>query len=481
MLQNQYLRIQRWLFGLSLAGLAVYFIAMAFLSQGVLEPGDGIVHYNMAKYAPKYPELFLNHWGKPLFTILSSVFAQMGFPGMIVFNVILFCVASLFIYLWAEKRKNPFAWLSPLLLVSSYVYFDMVNAGMTEILFATILTATVYFFFGEKYILGSIIFSFALFSRPEANIILPIFFLFLLWKKQWKAVPFLATGFVLFSIIGYFHYKDLLWYFHKDPYQLVVPFYGHGELLHFVRNLQPICGPVLLLFSLIGVVGLLVALFTKNRSKAIDYLWLAVVPSIAVIFVHSYIWWKGIHASIGLIRVMATIMPLLVILSLVVLNYLFYCLQKRMDSYRQKTVLMVLPIILFILIMGNIRFSILPVKESPIQILLSEAAQWYLEQHNNKKLYYSDPYFGFKAKVDPYNLGMAEAMYYTLDKNDPSINLQSGDIIMWEAHFGPTEAMLAKEKLTENPNFEILKTFIPKERILVLHDRPYEIVIARVK
>ena len=70
-----------------------FFIFLLFVSSCVLiyfsyyneicEGGpDNIWHYYFSKYALTYPDFFLHHWGKPLFIILSTWFAQFGFFGM---------------------------------------------------------------------------------------------------------------------------------------------------------------------------------------------------------------------------------------------------------------------------------------------------------------------------------------------------------------------------------------------------------------
>lgn len=478
---NRYSIIQACLFIISVLAVSAFFSYTAFLSKGVLEPGDGIVHYYIAKYAPYRPALFLDHWGKPFFTLLSSPFAQIGFPGMIIFNSILFVITSLFIFLWAIKKRNPFSWIAPWLLLSSLVYMDMVNAGMTEILFGTILTITIYLFFNKRYTWGSILFSFAIFSRPEGNIILPIFFTFLLWKKQWKSLPFLGTGFIIYSIVGYFHYGDILWFFSKNPYPKKVPFYGNGELFHFIKYYLDIWGTVMMILCLSASIFLVCSLATDRRKKALEYLWLLVFPSLAVLCVHSYIWWKGIHGSLGLIRVIATIVPLFTILSL----FSLHRMQKNLLAWVPEKYLFFsaipLSIVLTFFLYNTRGFKRLPIQETPYQVMASRAAKWYLDYQKRSKVYYSDPYFLFKTGLGPFDQTLAQN-FHVLDNENPALNRISGEIIVWEAHHGPNDGNISKEKITENPDLEVLKIILPEhgEQRTFKGDL-YEIIIARVK
>ena len=82
-----------------------------FLGENILDPGDGIKHFQIAKYSWDYPSLLLHHWGKPLFTLLSSPFAQLGFNGMIFFNILLFVVCAVFILKIAQQLSLKYGWL----------------------------------------------------------------------------------------------------------------------------------------------------------------------------------------------------------------------------------------------------------------------------------------------------------------------------------------------------------------------------------
>jgi len=79
----------------SLIGALVYLIAMNLLNQLPLDVGDGIVHYSIAKASWSQPTFFLDHWGKPLFTLLSSGFAQISFKWHIGFNILVFALTCL--------------------------------------------------------------------------------------------------------------------------------------------------------------------------------------------------------------------------------------------------------------------------------------------------------------------------------------------------------------------------------------------------
>src|ERR1043165_5405053 len=54
--------------------------------DGTGDAGDSITHYLFSRYAPIHPQLYFDHWAKPLFVLLASPFAQLGITGMKIFN-----------------------------------------------------------------------------------------------------------------------------------------------------------------------------------------------------------------------------------------------------------------------------------------------------------------------------------------------------------------------------------------------------------
>jgi hypothetical protein len=94
--------------GIALAGIQL-------LSTGVNGETDSITHYQIARHAFKYPQLFFDHWGKPLFTLLSAPFAQLGYIGSVVFNLLCGLWSSWFAYLISKRLGYPNAWAAIIL------------------------------------------------------------------------------------------------------------------------------------------------------------------------------------------------------------------------------------------------------------------------------------------------------------------------------------------------------------------------------
>ena len=116
--------------------------------------GDGIMHFFISQASWEDPNLFLHHWGKPVFILLSSPFAQVGFNGMVVFNTIVFALTVLLGYVFLEKNKVP-VWLQmllPLVLLKAHDIANTLLGGLTEPLFNLSLMGALVLLQQQKYL-----------------------------------------------------------------------------------------------------------------------------------------------------------------------------------------------------------------------------------------------------------------------------------------------------------------------------------------
>lgn len=457
------------------SGLLFYWVLSLIcfqLSEGPVDASDGIFHYQIARYSWEMPESFLNHWGKPMFTILSSPFAQFGFVGMIVFNLVLFSISSWCLYLFGVKFKLPLAGLAPIILMSSMVFFQMVNAGMTEILMATLTILALYLFAKNKPIAAAIITSLTIVTRPESIIIIPLFALIFALASNWKAIPFLAFGFIIFSLCGFLYFdKPILWVIGEDPYPAISP-YGNGEIDHFLKEYKLIFGRFLFIS---GLIGLIIFLATDvqyvRHSRLSQSLLFCFAATFLILALHSVLWWKGLKGSMGLIRVMATVTPLVCLTSL-------YTLKKLTEWKWSKVTIPIFLVFLLISCNNAFHMSGIPTKMDSQTRVLAEAAKWYNAQNHKGRVSYLDPYFAFKAKINPDN-NQKVLLLWGLDKQDPSKSLNPGDIIIWDSRFGPRECQIPEESITNNPNLTIEK-YIESNEYPDELGKYYRIYIARV-
>ena len=91
--------------------------------DGTGDSGDSIYHYLYARSAPEHPELYFDHWAKPLFVLLYSPMAQIGFIGVQLLNLLVVNATLYFTYQTAKKLDIPSPYFTLILLIFSPLYF----------------------------------------------------------------------------------------------------------------------------------------------------------------------------------------------------------------------------------------------------------------------------------------------------------------------------------------------------------------------
>ena len=461
-----------WLLFTFMALFALFGLLVLF-SQSAAGGADNYSHYRIAKYAFQYPPLFLDHWGKPLFTVLTAPLAQFGFKGVQFFNFAAGLLAAFIAYLTARKLQFANAWLAIIFTCFTPIYFIIMLSGLTEILFSLILMASICLFFHKRYLASSILISLIIFSRTEGIVILP-FFLIAYWvEKQCKAIPFLLTGFLVFSVAGYFALGDFWWFFTQNPYTGAKDIYGSGELTHFISNSFIINGiPLTVLFAL-GTLSYVMEhiRFPDKRKQLLPEGILILFIYLGYLAAHSVAWWQGAGGSLGLIRVMAAVMPLAAIISLRGFNMVFDWLPVR--AVTQATAK---AIVILLVVIVPFRMYDLPVRQDEPEKIIMKAAEWV--KSNGlvaNMIYYHHVYFIHLLDLNPFDPDTCHEKIP--DVHDPGALMPEGSLLQWDAQFGPNEGRLPLQALTNNPRFRLLKVFKPDIPFQVLNGHNYEVYL----
>jgi len=458
-----------------LLAFLINFVILAILSEGSVGGADDLSHFKFSRYAFKHPEFFLDPWAKPLFTILMAPFAQFGFIGVKIFNILLGLGTALITFLTARKLNYRHPFLALFLLIFAPIYMVLMISGMTEILFGFILIFGIYLFFNKRSIWSALLISLLPFVRTEAVVIFPLFLVAYLLNKQWKAIPFLLTGFLLFSIIGSFHYGDFFWVIKTMPYTGdAAGIYGSGELFYYVHKFRPIFGPALFFLIIGGMLYIPYNFYLNTKVKRIPFInemLIGFLPFIIYFSAHSYVWWKGQGNSVGEIRVIAAVLPSAVLLALFGWNGLMRLLP--LSKFYQ---ILLSTTLALLLVFSSYNIHKIPVELGPTQKILKEAAAWMKgSDHADKKIYYFDPYCWFFMDRDPTD--QEKNAQWLPDVQEPQNQILPGEIIFWDAHYGPNEGQVPLERLLENSHFEQINVFRPEEPFQVLGGFDYEIYI----
>ena len=455
--------------------LMVLFTVLAvlvLLSGGFYGGGDSIAHYRISHFAWKYPRLFLDHWGKPVFTVLSSPFSWCGFNGTRIYNVIAGLATAYLTYATVKREYGRDSWPALFFVVLAPVYFILFFSAMTEITFSLVLMAAVYLSYRKKFLAAALMISLLPFARTEGIVIDAVFLASLIRFRQYKSLLLLPAGFVFFSLVGWPVYKDPLWVIHRMPYTGAADIYGHGTLWHFVNNIPRIFGVPLAFLWVLGIYVLIRSWRQREKhEQALWETWFVVLPFLAYFAAHSYVWWKGLGGSLGLIRVMAGVVPLVAVTAM--RGYDFVSRQIPEGNSR-RVLLPAITLVAFLI--PPLHYHKVPLREDEMQKLLSRAAAWVRHSpYSGHPVYYYDLYFQFRLGLDPYDPDQCREK--VPDPKHPAKEVPPGSIVQWDSHYGPNEGRLPLERLLDNPAYSLLKTFSPEHSFKVIGGYDYAVYL----
>ena len=438
----------------------IYLFTISLISKGLYGDTDSIGHYNIARYAFRHPWLFVDHWGKPLFTALSAPFAQFGLQGSIFFNIICGLLSAWLIYRIAKELNFKYALPAIPFSLFAPIYMVTLFTSLTEILFSLVLVSGIYFFLKQKYILSAIIISLIPYARTEGLMFPAIFLLAFILARKLKAIPFLFTGFIIFSAAGYFHYHDFLWFFSAMPYsEKGSAIYGSGSFWYYMDRFHQLLGFPLTILAVLGMIWLGMLMFREKKpsfsSAWLTEYYLVPVSLVAFILVHSLLWWRGLMGVLASNRFMACIMPLCGLFAVAGFNFLFRYLGER-KLLKNLLTMAIIGITLYV----PYTLHQIPARLSANSEVMKAAANALMKiGYTGKRLLSFDPKLAFYLHEDPFNTAkIYENLPYRQAKD---FGMADSSFLIWDAHFGEFENKIYLQNMLNNPNFRIIDGFVP--------------------
>lgn len=432
-----------------------------------LDVGDGISHFYISQASWENPNLFLDHWGKPVFILLSSTFTQFGFNGVVIFNILVF-VATVLIGYKILRKFNVSVWLQillPLVLLKAHDIVITVLGGLTEPLFNLAIVGAVYLLVERKFFWFAVLVSFMPFMRSEGQLPMLLALMLLLYYRSYKTIPYLFTGFILYAISGLFVYQDFWWYFTKSPYSMSNDIYGKGTWSHYLLGYKSYLGNPGLYVLIIGI-PTLIYLFIKRKWTELVPEWLFFSAGIffGVLVSHSYFWATGQNGSLGLSRIGTQGMPAFLLLNLQCIG--------RVTIFRNRIANSVFALFSIALIYSHITTKHFPQKTQPLDAQVVEAAN-YLKTLDlkGKKVYYHFPLLSFIYGENNCSPKEKTTVHYTChDLSDELKNfMKPGDLLVRDSHFGPVDMRLPLSEIEKHPELVKIREFICSEQV----DDPY--------
>ncbi|HLP56357.1 MAG TPA: hypothetical protein VK151_15075 [Fluviicola sp.] len=457
-----------------LIGALVYLIAMNLLNQLPIDAGDGVVHYSIAKASWSEPTYLLDHWGKPLFTLLSSGFAQISFKWHIGFNIIVYaltCLAAFRLFKQLEVAKGYYFFF-PILLICVPDYANCVLAGMTETLFGLLIMCAILLAFLQRWMLFAIVVSLAPFARSEGMMVVVAGLFLLAIARQWKSIPFLFTGFIVYGIAGLALLDSFWWYFENNPYP-PESIYGSGPWYHYLDTWENHFGLISMVLLPVGLFGSLVL---RSRKIVPHFTWIFLFGMgiwLGIIVIHSYFWAYGLRGSAGLTRIATLGLPVAMVLITIGCHFV----TKELNTIPH----ILGGLIVSLLCVKEIRELPYPLHANAFEKILIQSADYIGKEHPNGDIYYYHPLIAWRLNVGiKDNPSRFKQMCFS---NDPHTidDLKPGTIIVRDPQFGPVEHGLNQPTMDSlSKTLVRIKTFRATEPYEVYTGEPVEVVIYKV-
>lgn len=242
-----------WALGLT----ALYVLAnllYGFLSEAPWDD-DCVGRYFHCREAWQKPEHFFSTWNRPLFMLLFAPTAWLGRNVMMVQMVLISAGSGWLLYRSLHQLGARDAhWVLPFFFFQSF-YFGVSRNFLTEPLAVAVICVGLHALVHERYLLFAFMGGLLPLARLELAVILPIWGVVLLARKEWRALMLMGVPTIILMVLGYF-IKDTdnpLWLIEETLGKEGKNRYGYRDVWHYFHRFAYVTGPVVFFFLVTGL------------------------------------------------------------------------------------------------------------------------------------------------------------------------------------------------------------------------------------
>jgi len=504
----------KMLWGLTVVLALVYVVASTFSDGFYMHEEPGFYMY--AKDFLNDPIASFRGFQRIGYVLFLALPSLGGFTFLNIFNSVLASITVLYSYKIIQKLKGENSFLIFFLLGLQPLWFMLAFRDYSEFLIAFLLVMTIWNHLNRKYIFAALLLSYAAVSRIEYHSLLGLYFIVLIFKKQW--IPALLTGTftLLHNVLGFLLTDDL--------------FYLPNQIIDYSERMSgswPKRGfDHYLMMSNIIFGGTTLTLFVTYLSikiiKKEKPVWLITGATLFIILFNCLINWQSFEigpGNAGNLRYLIPIAPLVAILGVLAIDDILKLKKKYLlliflipfligvgifqtydhnfislliDGERYwipltiaiiTTVLVVLPLKQKHYLLSLATLSIIVVileartfNLNPEDATMNKAGKWYvryLEKNktNPNALFTEDSrvacshilFYHFTDKrVNDFN--KKPIIDFTKEDTD---SMKVGDLVVWESHYGYRPKLRATSQpydyYDKNPDFEKIQYYQSKD------------------
>ncbi len=186
--------------------LALYGLLLTWLSDGNYH-NDDTLHYLCSRRAWQQPDLFLNVWARPGFTVPYAFVAWVGdtFTGLFcsrLFSLGIAVVVAALTTATARRLRIPNAEWAGLLTLLLPLHFQLSVTTLTETICSLYLIAATLFFVSDRPRASALVLSLTMLTRHEAIFFVMGGMLLFCWRREWIAALLVWTGEVVWNLVS---------------------------------------------------------------------------------------------------------------------------------------------------------------------------------------------------------------------------------------------------------------------------------------
>lgn len=293
---------------------------------------DGGTHFLEARWAWRegHRSLLVDVWGRPLFTLIYSFPALLGYRVAKLFTVFVSLACAW--EAWRVARLLRFeraALVIPLLFLQP-TFLGVAPETMTEPLFGLVFIVALRLHLEGRVRAGALIASLLPLARPEGPFLVALWGVWILLDgrvrgKWWRRIPttlYLATGVVVWWLVALAITRDPLWIRHNAPWTLTSATASHGSFWLYWNMRWEILGPQLWRVFVVGMAALLI----QRRALQLP------VAVLVIFLLHSTMWAKGLMNTEGFARYVTCVAPAIALITLAGWNVIVDALSWLLTS-----------------------------------------------------------------------------------------------------------------------------------------------------
>lgn len=481
----------KW-FWLSCGLLLVIFTSYGLRSSSTYSD-DSIQHLLIARWSFKHPELLLDVWGRPGFTIPYALISQFGLAAVHMQSAVLAAIiCGLAAYLAAEFAVEWY-WLAAIFTGIQPEFARLSFAALTELPCAAYLTAALLAQRRQRWNIMALFAGLIPLARYETLPLLIFFAISLIKERRYWQLGLMALPMLIwngFWALRLGDWTNLLFPIDRVLFQKggSVAFYGTGPWWHYISRLPVAFGSVPFALAVYG--------FLRMRWNILHWWTVGYITILAI----SY--WKISATQIaGYDRHLAILAPIIGTFSAYGLQALRQPINQRWQRWSIRGALFLVMIgllgmawirwtsrgiILYdaLLSVGLVALLMPPmlkarwqqrlvaasvlvgllglcirvqpftIQDSDQQVL--NATQWFMQSEYRENLVLAAiPWFAYGTGIDPYDPSRYQPITPSAVEQAPV-----GSIIVWDSRFSWTLQWQTPRSLLENPTqFRLLKQY----------------------